>query len=260
MKVFIVYAHPESKSFNGSFLNATVKHLESRGNEVRVSDLYQENFKAIVDASDFLNHNPEERLQVVTASFLANKEDKLTADVKKAQENLKWADLVVLQFPLWWFSMPAIMKGWVERVFSCGFGYGVGEHSDKRWGDRYGEGMLAGKRAILAITVGGWVSHYSARGINGPIEDLLFPITHGVLNYIGMTAMPSHITYRTDGANEDKFGETTHEWFQKLDTIETANPIPYRKQNFGDYEIPSLELKAGLEKPGQLGFALARQE
>jgi hypothetical protein len=58
-----------------------------------------------------------------------------------------WADALILQFPLWWFAMPAILKGWVDRVFAYGFAYGVGEHSDKRWGDRYGEGTLAGTAA-----------------------------------------------------------------------------------------------------------------
>jgi NAD(P)H dehydrogenase (quinone) len=73
--------------------------------------------------------------------------------------------------------MPAIMKGWIERVYAYGFAYGVGEHSDTHWGDRYGEGMMAGKRAMVIVTTGGWASHYSARGINGPLDDLLFPIS-----------------------------------------------------------------------------------
>src|SRR5690606_20357362 len=61
------------------------------------------------------------------------------------------------------------------RVFSFGFAYGVGEHSERRWGDRYGEGTLAGRRAMVVVTIGGWREHYGARGINGPIDDLLFP-------------------------------------------------------------------------------------
>src|SRR3546814_19815986 len=79
--------------------------------------------------------------------------------------------------------MPAILKGWVERVYAYGFAYGVGEHSDTRWGDRYGEGATAGKRAMLIVTAGGWESHYGARGINGPIDDILFPTQQGILYY-----------------------------------------------------------------------------
>jgi putative NADPH-quinone reductase len=83
--------------------------------------------------------------------------------------------------------MPAILKGWVDRVYAYGFAYGVGEHSDQRWGDRFGEGTLVGKRAMLIVTTGGWEEHYSARGVNGPIDDLLFPVNHGVLYYPAMT-------------------------------------------------------------------------
>lgn len=57
---------------------------------------------------------------------------------------------------------PAILKGWVDGVYSYSFAYGVGEHSDKQWGDRYGEGTLAGNRAMLIVTA---KEHHSARGV-----------------------------------------------------------------------------------------------
>lgn len=79
-----------------------------------------------------------------------------SADIAGEQEKLLWADTVIFQFPLWWFSLPAIMKGWIDRVYAYGFAYGVGEHSDTHWGDRYGEGTFAGKRAMLVVTAGGW--------------------------------------------------------------------------------------------------------
>ncbi len=85
----------------------------------------------------------------------------LTEDVKAEQEKLLWADMLILQFPLWWYHMPAILKGWVDRVYAFGFAYGVGERSDTHWGDRFGEGTLAGKRAMLFVTVGGWATHYA---------------------------------------------------------------------------------------------------
>jgi NAD(P)H dehydrogenase (quinone) len=59
-------------------------------------------------------------------------------DIVREQEKLVWADAVILLFPMRWFSMPAILKGWVERIYVYGFAYGVGEHSDARWGERYG--------------------------------------------------------------------------------------------------------------------------
>ncbi len=94
--------------------------------------------------------------------------------------------------------MPAIMKGWIDRVYAWGFAYGVGEHSDRHWGDRYGEGTFIGKRAMLIVTAGGWAEHYSPRGINGPIDDILFPIQHGMLFYPGFEVLPPLVFYRTD--------------------------------------------------------------
>lgn len=256
MKVFIVFAHPELKSFNGSFLKGTVEHLEGNGHEVRVSDLYREHFKSVVDEKDFLNFKEGDKLNVFVQSTMATKEGKLTKDVYDAQANLKWADLVIFQFPYWWFSMPAILKGWFDRVYSSGFAYNVGVHNSTRFGDRYGEGNMAGKKAMLAVTVGGSESQYSPRGINGSINELLFPITHGMLHYPGFTVLPSHITYKTDRAGEQEFNDSLNSFLNKLDNIDTIKPIAYRKQNFGDYEYPSLELKEGLEQPNESGLSI----
>ena len=147
MKVFLVYAHPEQRSLNGALRDVAVDELEVLGHEVRVSDLYAVGWKSEVDRADFPHLDQEARLRVAAASSEAFGGDVLTQDVKDEQQKLLWADAVILQFPLWWFSMPAILKGWVDQVYAYGFGYGVGEHSEKRWGDRYGEGRLAGKRA-----------------------------------------------------------------------------------------------------------------
>lgn len=256
MKVLIVFAHPERESVNGSLLNVSIEELEKQGHEVKCSDLYRMNWKACVDRADFPNLEKDQRLRPAVASYMASNDNSLTDDVNEEQTKLKWADTVILQFPLWWFSMPAILKGWVERVFSCGFAYGVGEHSEKHWGDRYGEGMMLGKRAMLVVTAGGWPQHYSARGINGVIDDLLFPINHGILYYPGFTVLPSFLAYRVDRFDEDKFEKCADELRERLRTLETTEPIQYRPQNAGDYEIPSLELRRGLEEPGTTGLAI----
>ncbi len=176
MKTLIVYAHPEPKSLNGSLKDLAVSTLRSAGHEVRVSDLYAMNWKAVVDAADYGPPHASRPLKVVRDSGRAFDTGTLTPpDVLAEQEKLLWADTIVFQFPLWWYSMPAILKGWVDRVFTSHFAYGVGEHSDTKYGERFGEGTLVGRRALLSVTVGGPESHYAARGINGPIDDLLFP-------------------------------------------------------------------------------------
>jgi NAD(P)H dehydrogenase (quinone) len=256
MRVLLVFAHPEPRSFNAALRDVAVNELQTQGHEVLVSDLYAQRWKSPIDRADFPLLGPEERLMVPAASGAAFAADALTEDVKAEQEKLLWADVLILQFPLWWFSMPAILKGWVERVYARGFAYGVGEHSERRWGDRYGEGMLAGKRAMLIVTAGGWAEHYSARGINGPIDDLLFPINHGILYYPGYEVLPPFVVYQADRLDNTAFGQVAEQLRERMRTLGTTSPIPYRRQNGGDYLIPTMQLRPGLEAPGAEGFRL----
>ncbi|MEV7214461.1 NAD(P)H-dependent oxidoreductase [Kitasatospora cineracea] len=258
MKTLIVHAHPEPKSLNGSLKDHAVSVLEAAGHQVRVSDLYAMGWKAAADAADYGPH-ASSPLKVPLDSGRAFEAGELTADVRAEQEKLLWADTVILQFPLWWYTMPAILKGWVDRVFTYRFAYGVGEHSDTKYGERFGEGTLAGRRALLSVTVGGPASHYAARGINGPIDDLLFPIQHGILHYPGLEVLPPFVVHGTDRLTPEQYSAVAAAWERRLLTLETTEPIPFRRQNFGDYEIPALHLKAGLEPAGRTGFGLHLQ-
>ncbi|MER8789207.1 NAD(P)H-dependent oxidoreductase [Mesorhizobium sp. M0983] len=256
MKVLLVFAHPEPNSLNGALRDVAIRELETQGHEVRVSDLYADGWKSEVDRADFPSWPPEARFLPAGASKKAFASGTLTDDVKAEIDKLLWADILILQFPLWWYAMPAILKGWVDRVYAYGFAYGVGEHSDKRWGDRFGEGTLAGKRAMLIVTTGGWEEHYSARGVNGPIDDLLFPINHGILYYPGYDVLPPFVVYRVDRFGEADFEPVAERLRERMRTLETIQPIPYRQQNGGDYLIPSMQLRLGLENPGATAFAL----
>ena len=256
MNVLLVFAHPDPRSLNGALRDVAVAELEARGHEVRVSDLYANGWKSAVDRADFPSLAPDERLIPVAASKSAFEAGTLTVDVKAEIDNLLWADTLILQFPLWWFSMPAILKGWVDRVFAYGFAYGVGEHSDRRWGDRYGEGTLAGKRAMLIVTAGGWEEHYASRGVNGPIDDLLFPINHGILYYPGYEVLPPFVVYKSDKLDGAAYQAVAESLRERMRTLATTPPIPYRRQNGGDYLIPGMQLRAGLEYSAASGFAL----
>ncbi|WP_433733208.1 NAD(P)H-dependent oxidoreductase [Nocardia sp. CA-129566] len=254
MRTLIVHAHPESRSLNGALKDIAVTTLREAGHEVQVSDLYAMRWKPSVDADDFgATSSP---LRVAQDSGHAYDTGTLTADIAAEQEKLRWADTVILQFPLWWYSMPAILKGWVDRVFTYHFAYGVGEHSDTRYGDRYGEGTLAGKRAMLSVTIGGREPYYTDRGINGPIDDLLFPIQHGILYYPGMDVLPPFVTYGADRLSPADFTDVAKTWEQRLLSIEQTDPIAFRTQNGGDYELPDLRLREGLEAKGRTGFGL----
>jgi NAD(P)H dehydrogenase (quinone) len=116
-------------------------------------------------------------------------------------------DALVLQFPLWWFGLPAILKGWVDRVFASGGRiYGGG-----KWYDR---GVFSGKRAMCSVTIGGAPPMYSELGLNGPISAILFPINHGVLFFTGFTVVepflvhaPARISAGDRAAHLDRYRE-----------------------------------------------------
>lgn len=255
MKTLIVYAHPEPRSLNAAIRDFTAERLRSRGHTVEVSDLYAMGWKAPIDRDDFANLGTADRMHVAKASGAAYAGHAQSSDIADEQRKLMSADALILQFPLWWFSMPAIMKGWVDRVYAHGLAYGVGEHSDARWGDRYGEGTFAGKRAMLVVTAGGWRTHYTERGVNGHIDDLLFPINHGILWYPGFDVLVPHVIYSSDRLSTTQWQTVADELGARLDRFWTDAPIPFRRQNDGDYVFPALELEPGLS-PGRQGLAI----
>lgn len=255
MNVLLVYAHPEPRSLNGSLRDFAVQRLTQAGHAVKVSDLYAMKWNAVLDASDTLQRADPQRFYASDESRHAFERGLQSADIALEQDKLMWADALILQFPMWWFSMPAILKGWVERVYAYGLAYGVGEHSERRWGDRYGEGKMAGKRAMLIVTAGGWASHYGPRGINGPMDDLLFPIQHGILHYPGFDVMPPFVMYRADRVDDARFAREREALGEQLDALWTRAPIPFRIQNAGDYDIPAMTLRTDIE-PGRSGFGI----
>jgi NAD(P)H dehydrogenase (quinone) len=110
---------------------------------------------------------------------------------------------------------------------------------------------------MLVVTTGGWAEHYSERGINGPIDDLLFPIQHGMLFYPGFDVVPPFVVFKSSAMDATWHGETLRALGARLDNAMQAAPIAYRSQNRGDYRIPSLTLKPELSAD-RTGFALHR--
>jgi NAD(P)H dehydrogenase (quinone) len=247
--VLIVSVHPERRSLNASLASFAAEELRGAGHVVRTSDLYAMKWKAGVDADDFPDHSPAGRLDVMAASGRATEAGRLAEDIAAEQEKLRWADAVILQFPLWWFSMPAVMKGWVDRVFTYNFGYG-GPHMP-----RYGDGTLAGKRAMLSLTVGARAEAFSARGIHGPLNEVLFPIQHGLLYYTGMDVLEPFAVWHAIGMDDERYTAVTDGYRERLRGLFSDEPIPFRPLGSGDY-TRSLELLPGREAPGTSGLAL----
>jgi NAD(P)H dehydrogenase (quinone) len=220
--------------------------LQADGHEVRQSDLYAMRWKAVADRADFQDTQPQERLVYADASLRNFKAGTQAPEVAAEQAKLMWADAVIIQFPLWWFSVPAILKGWFDRVLAAGWAYRVADPAHPGRNLRYGEGVLKGKRSMLVVTTGATAASLGPRGISGDIDDLLFPVTYGVCWYVGMSVLPSHIIHRANRVSGDAYAKLEAELAQRLATLATAEPIAYRSQNGGDYD-DDLVLKPGLE-------------
>jgi NAD(P)H dehydrogenase (quinone) len=247
--VLIVYAQPEPSSLTRHLVDVGVETLRGQGHEVLTTDLYGMDWKAVFDAADFPNRTDMGRLSFIDESRHAYKHGFQTSDVIAEQQKLLAADAVILKFPLWWFSMPAIMKGWVERVYAYNFAYG---YKDAGNSYRYGDGMLKGKRAMLSVMCGGPREDYLPRGINAPLEELLFPITHGVLFYPGMDVLPTFAVYGTGRIDAEGVGAAEKAWLGRLNRLFHDAPIRFRPQNEGDF--PDRHVLAEHVAPGQRGI------
>ncbi|WP_030615574.1 NAD(P)H-dependent oxidoreductase [Streptomyces sclerotialus] len=242
MKVLWLFAHPEPRSLNGSLKDEGVRALKADGHEVRVSDLYAMKWNPVVDADDY-GHDRTERLDVARSSHEAYETGRLAPDIAAEQEKLLWADAMIVQFPLWWYGMPAILKGWFDRVFVKGFGYGVQGEDGRTL--RYGEGRLAGKRAMVVLTAGAFEPSLGPRGINGSLESVLFPLQHGTLWYSGMSVLPPLLVPAANRVSDDQYATAADRLRDRLRTLATTPPLPYRTQNGGDYD-EDLVLRPGL--------------
>nr|XP_007972034.1 ribosyldihydronicotinamide dehydrogenase [quinone] isoform X2 [Chlorocebus sabaeus] len=125
-KVLIVYAHEEPRSFNGSLKNVAVDELSRQGCTVTVSDLYAMNFEPRATRKDITAtlSNPEV-FNYGVETYEAYKQRSLASDITDEQKKVREADLVIFQFPLYWFSVPAILKGWMDRVLCRGFAFDI---------------------------------------------------------------------------------------------------------------------------------------
>jgi len=193
MNIFIVYAHPEPKSYNGAMKNLAVEILELAGHEVQVSDLYQMKFNPIGAGHDFDSVAQADFLSMASEQMNASIQHTFSADIQAEQAKLLWADLVIFQFPLWWFSMPAMMKGWIDRVLAYGFAYGHIEGVPQN---------LKGRKALCVLTTGATEESYSEGGAKGPIEDWIKHIQIGMLSYTGFEVQPAFVVYQPEYISE----------------------------------------------------------
>ena len=170
MHILVVYAHPDPKSFNHALAVAVLEEVQKKGHSHVFRNLYELQFHPVLSCRDFEDFNHGD----------------IPEDIKAEQMEIKRADVIIFVHPIWWFGMPAILKGWVDRVFSYGFAYG----NDSR-GVR---GLLAGKKAVVINTTGG--DQKSGYMDTGYQESFLNLTDHGIYSFVGLDVILHRFFYQ----------------------------------------------------------------
>jgi NAD(P)H dehydrogenase (quinone) len=178
MKILIVYAHPNPQSLNHAILEAFTSGLSESGHTYEVMDLYAVRFNPCLDGGD---------LAKLTAG-------KTPEDIRAQQEKVSRAEGIVFIHPVWWTGAPAILKGWIDKVFSMGFGY----QFDEKTG--HPVGLLKHKKGLVINTAGAREEDAEASGMT---ETINRAEVEGVLKFCGVRDAHHVIFYNVIMTNDE---------------------------------------------------------
>jgi len=231
MKIFIVSAHPEPKSFTNAMRDQSIGWLKDAGHDVIVSDLYEMGYNPVSGSEDFTQRAQPEYLTYALEQRKGWQNGTLKEDVRIELEKLEWCDLLILNFPIYWFSVPAILKGWIDKTFISGRTYG-----GKRF---YENGGLKGKKALVAFTLGGRDHMFGPDAIHGEIEDMLRPLLRGTLRYVGMDVLPPFIAYHVPYITNEDRQTYLNQYKDYLLNLENLTPLDFpRMSDFNEQLYP----------------------
>ncbi|MDX9752841.1 MAG: NAD(P)H-dependent oxidoreductase [bacterium] len=146
MNVLVVYCHPNPLSFNQAILETTVELLKEQGHVVHIRDLYALSFNPALGPTD----------------FQAFQSGQIPPDIAIEQEEIRWANRLVVIHPIWWTNMPALLKGYIDRVLFHGFAY--------TYVDGQPNGLLTDKEVIIINTSGTPNEIYQQSGMHDAIR------------------------------------------------------------------------------------------
>jgi NAD(P)H dehydrogenase (quinone) len=188
MNVLIVHAHHEPQSFNAALARQAQKSLEQQGHSVTLSDLHSMNFQPVSDRRNFTGTKDAAYLKQQQEELHATQTQGFAPEIENEIQKVEAADAILFVYPLWWFGMPAIMKGWVDRVFAYGRIYGNGQLYENGIGK-------SKKRGLVIMTTGGRPDNYGGNGVNPAMESILTPVQHGIFWFNGILPLDPFIAW-----------------------------------------------------------------
>ncbi|CAN7780106.1 NAD(P)H-dependent oxidoreductase [Paraburkholderia sp. SIMBA_054] len=230
--VHIVHAHPESHSFCTAMAHAARRVLTVRGDHVSFSDLYALDFDPVVRASDFTERADQDYLVYALEQRHALEHDAVAPDIRREVDALMASDILMLVFPLYWFSVPALVKGWIDRCFLSGALYG---------GKRiYGRGGMVGKRAVIGVTLGGREHMFGAQGIHGELaRGMLRHLLQGTLGYVGYEVLEPFFAWHVPYCSPGERADTLTRWGDFVERLDEQRPMTMpRLEDYDDIFRP----------------------
>lgn len=197
MNILIVFAHPNPASFNAAMRQTAVGALSRAGHSILLSDLYSMHFNPALGKTE------------------------LQGDLRHIQpeiDKVRRADLLLFQFPLWWYTMPAIMKGWIDRVFAEGFAYAEGKEFET--------GLLQGKKAMLSFTVGAQADYFQQVPQRDPLR-IVEHIHYGMFAYVGLEVLPPYIVYAPGSMDDQGRKGVLEHYRQYLQNLHQIQPLKF---------------------------------
>ncbi len=165
MNHLLIYAHPP-KQFQPCRGTGHHRGIQESGKELLLRDLYAMHFNPVLAAVIFRDQNGT-----------------VCEDVKAEQELIRATDVLIVVYPLWWSGMPAMLKGYIDRVFSYGFAYEINETS--------GVGLLTGKKVFLVTTTGASQEDYEQLDMHRSFAQT---VDSGIFRFSGMKVI-DHTSY-----------------------------------------------------------------
>jgi NAD(P)H dehydrogenase (quinone) len=218
LNVLLVYAHPEPTSFCAALKDNARRALLARGHTVEVSDLYAEGFNPVAGRHDFTDAADPARFHYQSEQLHASKTSGFAPEVAREQARLLRADLLIFIFPLWWGGLPAILKGWFDRVCAYGVAYAEGK--------RFDQGYFVGRRAMLTLSTGGTPERFSPGGTYGDIREVLYSVERCILAYLGLEVVEPFVAYAAPRVDDAARAQVLRQWEARL--IEIAEDLAWQ--------------------------------
>lgn len=174
----IVYCNPNPKSLSSAYRDALVELTEMSANPVNVRDLYNIGFSPVLEMRD----------------FDAVKHGQIPAEVKVEQDYVMWANLITFVYPVWWAGMPALMKGYIDRVFTKGFAYTMDDEGHLK-------GLLGDKKVVILNNMGFPYAYYEKMGM---LDSMKQATDEGIFKFCGMEVVEHRFFGHLDAASKSE--------------------------------------------------------